>query len=137
MSVEKLMSKSLVCVDMDDRLDVVRQLFIRHKFHHLLVVDKKRQLVAVISDRDYFKATAPNVELPSAKGKDLATLDKRVHQIVTRKLVSIKQGDSLKTAITTFKQFKVSCLPVVNDDNKPVGIITWRDIIDWLYEKVS
>ena len=137
MSIDALMTKKVVCVDMDDRLHVVRDLFIRHKFHHLLVTNKKRELVGIISDRDYFKATTPNVDLPAAKAKDLATLDKRVHQIVTRKLVAIEQGKSLKTAITTFKQFKVSCLPVVDKNNHPVGIITWRDLINWLYDKVT
>ncbi|WP_100658192.1 CBS domain-containing protein [Alteromonas flava] len=137
MSVDQLMTKNVVTVNMDDRLKVVRDLFIKHRFHHLLVVDDNHVLVAVISDRDYFKATTPTVDLPAARAKDLATLDKRVHQIVKRKLVSIRQGDSLKHAITTFKQYKVSCLPVVNPDGKPVGVITWRDIINWLYEKIN
>lgn len=136
-SIDKLMSKNVVCVDMDDRLKVVRDLFIGHRFHHLLVVNSQKELVGVISDRDYFKATTPTVDLPAANSKDLATLDKRVHQIIKRKLVCIREGDSFKHVITTFKQYKVTCLPVVNEENKPVGIITWRDIINWLYEKVS
>lgn len=137
MSVDTIMTKKVVSVDMDDRLEVVRDLFVRHRFHHLLVTEKNGKVVGVISDRDYFKATTPNVDLPAANTKDLATLQKRVHQIQSRKLVSIQTGDSLKNAITKFKQYKVSCLPVVNTDGKPIGIITWRDLINWLYQKVS
>lgn len=137
MSIDRIMSKKVVCVGIDDRLAVVRELFIRHKFHHLLVVNKDGELMGVISDRDYFKATTPNVDMPAADKKDLATLDKRVHQILNRKLIAVNQGTSLKTAITTFKQFKISCLPVVDNKNLPVGVITWRDLINWLYTKVS
>lgn len=137
MSVDSIMTKTVVSVDMDDRLAVVRDLFVRHRFHHLLVTETNGKLVGVISDRDYFKATTPNVDLPAANSKDLATLQKRVHQIQTRKLVCIQSGDSLKNAITKFKQYKVSCLPVVNIDGKPIGIITWRDLINWLYQKVT
>ncbi|MBT0585984.1 CBS domain-containing protein [Alteromonas oceanisediminis] len=136
MSVEKLITKNVVSVNMDDRLTMVRDQFIRKRFHHLLVVDNNNTLIGVISDRDYFKATTPTVDKPSATSKDLATLDKRVHQILSRKPVSIKQSDSLKNAISKFRQFKVSCLPVVNERNQPIGIITWRDIIDWLYTKL-
>ena len=130
------MTKNVVCVDMDDRLHRVRELFIQKKFHHLLVVNKNNELVAVISERDYFKATTPKVDLPSASSQDLATLNKRVHQIVTRKLVSINQKDSFKLAIMGFQENKVSCLPVVNEKKHPVGIITWRDVINWLYSRV-
>lgn len=137
MSLNKLMTRNVVVVDIDDRLHVVRDLFIRHKFHHLLVVDKEKRLVSVVSDRDYFKATTPNVDRPAANAKDLATLDKRVHQIASHKLVSISEGSSIKQAITSFRQYNVSCLPVVNDDNKPVGIITWRDVIYWLYDRIT
>lgn len=137
MSLEQLMTRNVVVVDMDDRLHVVRQLFVRHKFHHLLVVDKERRLVSVISDRDYFKATTPNIDRPAASSKDLATLEKRVHQIASRKLVSIDEGATIKQAITSFRQYKVSCLPVVNEENKPVGIITWRDVIHWLYDRIT
>jgi acetoin utilization protein AcuB len=136
-SVDSIMTKKVVSVDMDDRLEVVRELFVRHRFHHLLVTDKKGCLVGVISDRDYFKETTPNVDLPAANTKDLATLQKRVHRIPTRKLVCIEAGDSLKNAITKFRQYKISCLPVVNSERKPIGIITWRDLIRWLYDRVS
>lgn len=137
MKIENIMTPNVICVDMDDRLHVVRALFIKHKFHHLMVTDRQGELVAVISDRDYFKATNNNINLPSANEKDLATLNKRVHQIVSKKLVSINQFASFGEAIKKFHTHHVSCLPVINSNNHPVGIVTWRDIINLLYNKVS
>lgn len=131
------MSANVTCVNLDDRLSVVRQLFIRYKFHHLMVVNKENELVGVISERDYLKATNSNIELPSASNKDLAMLNKRVHQIISKAVVSINNETSFSEAINIFHDYKVSCLPVVNDDNNPVGIITWRDIIRLLYSKVN
>lgn len=137
MKIENIMSTNITCVDLDERLSVVRELFIMHKFHHLMVVDHKNQLVGVISERDYLKATNSNIELPTANGKDLAMLNKRVHQVISKKLVAIKQFTSFNEAIKVFHDTGVSCLPIVNSHNKPVGIITWRDIIYWLYGKVK
>jgi acetoin utilization protein AcuB len=137
MKVEEIMSDDITCINLDERLSIVRDLFIKHKFHHLMVIDNNNELVAVISERDYFKATNSNLELPAANKKDLAMLNKRVHQIVSKKLVSIKQFTSFSDAIKIFHDTGVSCLPVVNSDNKPVGILTWRDIINWLYSKVN
>ena len=91
MSLNKLMTRNVVVVDIDDRLHVVRDLFIRHKFHHLLVVDKEKRLVSVVSDRDYFKATTPHVDRPAANANDLATLHKRVHQLASHTLVTLRE----------------------------------------------
>ena len=137
MKIEEIMSEKITCIDLDDRLSVVRELFIKHKFHHLMVTDSKNQLVAVISERDYLKATNSNIELPTANEKDLAMLNKRVHQIVSKKLVAIKQFSPFSEAIKTFHDTDMSCLPVINSNNQPVGVITSRDIIKWLYSKVN
>ena len=137
MKIEKIMKSDVICVDMDDRLDTVKELFINNKFHHLMVINKNNELVGVISDRDYFKATNTNIDLPSANQKDLATLNKRTHQIVTRKPVTVKEFSSYKNAIKIFHENRVSCLPVVNEKNHPVGIVTWRDIVSWLYLKTT
>ncbi|WP_114325772.1 CBS domain-containing protein [Candidatus Colwellia aromaticivorans] len=137
MKVEEIMSENVTCIDLDERLSIVRELFIKHKFHHLMVTDSNNGLVAVISERDYLKATNSNLELPTASEKDLAMLNKRVHQIVSKKLVAIKQFTSFSEAIKIFHDTGVSCLPVINSDNKPVGILTWRDIVSWLYSKVN
>lgn len=137
MKIEEIMDNDVTCIDLDEKLSVVRELFIKQKFHHLMVIDKSHELVAVISERDYFKATNSNLELPAANEKDLAMLNKRVHQIVTKKLVFIKQFTPFSEAIKVFHDTGVSCLPVVNSNNKPVGILTWRDIINWLYTKVN
>ncbi|MBU2869812.1 CBS domain-containing protein [Colwellia sp. E2M01] len=137
MKIEEIMSSNITCVNLDQRLSVVRELFIEHEFHHLMVTDEKNELVGVISERDYLKATNSNIELPTANEKDLAMLNKRVHQIISRKLVSIKQFTSFNEAIKVFHDTKVSCLPVIDSNNKPVGIITWRDIINWLYSKLQ
>lgn len=137
MKIESIMNPDVICINMDERLSVVRELFIKHKFHFLMVVDHNKELVAVMSDRDYFKATNTNIELPSANEKDLATLNKRVHQIISKKLVAVKQFSSFGEAIRVFHDKNISCLPVVNVHNQPVGMVTWRNIVDWLYGKIT
>lgn len=137
MKIEDLMSTNVTCIDIDERLAMVRELFIEHEFHHLMVTNNQGDLVGVISERDYLKATNSNIELPSANEKDLAMLNKRVHQVISKKLVAIQQGSTFNQAIKVFHENKVSCLPIINRDNKPVGIITWRDVIAWLYSKVQ
>ena len=128
MSVEKIMSKTVVTVEMDDSLRMVKEIFDNTRFHHLLVVNSGK-LVGVISDRDLLKALSPKIGTPSETAGDVASLNKRVHQIMTRNLIVLRQDAGISDAIEIFNNQNISCVPVVDDGCKPVGIISWRDIL--------
>ena len=128
MSVEKIMSTTVVTVGMDDSLRVVKEIFDNTRFHHLLVVESGK-LFGVISDRDLLKALSPNVGTAAETARDAASLNKKVHQIMTRKLVMLGQNAGIFDAIDIFINHNLSCIPVVDDECKPVGIISWRDIL--------
>jgi acetoin utilization protein AcuB len=137
LNIDALMSKNVISVHIDDRLTKVKELFEQNSFHHLMVVNDRGELAGVISDRDYTKAIHPNVDMPSATAKDLATLNKRVHQIVNRSVICVNENTSLREAIKLFYENKISCLPVVDSKNRPIGVVSWRDLLKWLYEKVT
>ena len=48
---------------------------------------------------------------------------------MTRKLVTIKPDSGLYQAIKVFNRHNISCIPVVDHDMVPLGIISWRDIL--------
>jgi len=128
MTLGNLMTRNPVTVSLDDTLGAVRDIFERHHFHHVLVVDGP-QLVGVVSDRDLLKALSPNLGLPSETSRDLATLKKRVHQIMTRDLIVLKEDATVREAIELFNSHRISCIPIVDAHRAPVGILSWRDIL--------
>lgn len=128
MSIEKIMSKRIVTIELDDSLGVVQEIFNNSRFHHLLVVESGI-LFGVVSDRDLLKALSPNIGTASETTKDLATLNKRVHQILTRKPITLSPTSGIYDAIDIFNNHSISCIPVVDDAQKPVGLISWRDIL--------
>jgi len=127
-SIKKIMSVKLVTVGLDDQLVTVKAIFDNLKFHHVLVLDE-RKLLGVVSDRDLLKALSPNIGTVTESYKDLASLNKRVHQIMTRHPVVLQEDASVDDAIYLFNTRGVSCLPVVDHDHHPVGIVSWRDIL--------
>ena len=112
------------------------EIFNQTKFHHLLVVEEQK-LLGVVSDRDVLKALSPNIGTASEKMQDLATLNKRVHQIMSRDPICLKPTDRVKRVVETFDENKISCIPIVNDNWTPVGIVTWRDIIKAIRSKYT
>ncbi|MEM1090628.1 MAG: CBS domain-containing protein [Pseudomonadota bacterium] len=128
MKIEQLMSSPPVTIDMDDTLDHVRSLFLELKFHHLLVV-RHGVLRGVLSDRDLLESISHRVGTAAETRSDLDTLKRRVHQIMVRDPVSLGPNDTVRDAVKLFNKHGVSCLPVVNERNRPVGIVSWRDIM--------
>lgn len=131
MSLKKIMTTDIVKIDLDATLKDVRDTFNLVSFHHLLVVDNEK-LVGVLSDRDYLKSTTPNLGKPAETTKDAAALNIKVHKVMNRRLVTIKNTGTIFDVVCAFYKTKKTCLPVVDEYFRPVGIISWKDIIDQL-----
>lgn len=128
MRIEKIMTRQVSCVELDETLARVKMIFERVKFHHLLVVEHG-QLYGVLSDRDLFKSLSPALGTASETLKDMASLNKKVHQIMTRKPITLQANNSVYEAIDLFLSKKISCIPIVNQNNAVRGILSWRDIL--------
>lgn len=125
------MSKRVVAGEMDDSLKIVKEIFDNSNFHHLLVVDSDK-LFEVISDRDLLKALSPNIGTAAETARDSATLNKKVHQIMSRKLVTLEITAKIHGAVEIFNRCFISCIPIVDDEYRPDGIISWRDVMKML-----
>ena len=85
-----------------------------HKIGGIPVVNEENQLVGIITNRDLrFE-------------KDL---DKKVSEVMTREnLITAALGTNLKGAQEILEKYKIEKLPIVDGDNKLVGLITFKDI---------
>jgi acetoin utilization protein AcuB len=129
MVLQDIMTARIVTVEMDDRLEAVKEIFDTMKFHHLLVVDEHGKLSGVVSDRDLLKALSPYVGSAAETARDLATLNKRVHQIMSRNPVTLPPDAGISQAVDLILEHRISCIPIVDDAGKPVGIVSWRDLL--------
>lgn len=128
MYVSELMTTRLVTVGFDETLATVREIFHHANFHHLLVVDDG-VLQGIVSDRDLLSALSPFIDSVVENARDLGTLGKRVHQIMSRKPVTLTAEATVADAIALFIANPISCIPIVDRAFRPVGIVSWRDIL--------
>jgi acetoin utilization protein AcuB len=129
MKVGEIMARRVVTVEFDDSLATVKEMFDTLGFHHLLVIGSDKKLSGVISDRDLLRAISPYLGTPSETARDSATLKKRAHQIMSRQPITLTPDAKLTDAVNLFLNHRVSCIPVVDQAFKPVGIVSWRDLL--------
>ncbi|QBF84540.1 CBS domain-containing protein [Shewanella maritima] len=125
--VKDIMTTRVVTVDLDDRLHVIRTIFENVSFNHLLVLEDNK-LVGLLSYRDYLAALSPRIGTAAEFARDTRTLEQRVHQVMSHNPITISPNTSIKTATEVLLEHKIGSLPVVEDD-KVIGIITWKDLL--------
>ncbi|MFA5405141.1 MAG: magnesium transporter [Ignavibacteria bacterium] len=67
----------------------------------------------------------------------LAKPDTIIEEIMNYSFVSIKVNDNQELAIQMFKEYDLYVIPVVNDENYLVGIVTADDVIDVIEEEAT
>jgi len=129
MKIEALMSKKLITLPMDSTLTKARDVFKKQNIHHLMILDDDGALIGIITDRDLYKHVSPTIGTSQETPRDTALMQKKLHQIMARSPVTSEPHQSLNEAALLFHDNHISCLPVVDKQGKPIGIITWRDIL--------
>lgn len=102
-------------------------LMLDHDIRHLPVVDGD-QLVGMISDRDIRQ----NWRITGGEMKEFGDVDQQiVSDLMSRHPISVKKETSIHDAIKQMVQHKIGALPVVDIDNKLVGIFTEIDALQY------
>lgn len=134
-TLAEIMTTKVVSVELDDKLEDVKTIFDNVRFHHLMVVEDGR-LFGVLSDRDLLKSLSPFIGTASEQPRDRATLSKRVHQIMSRKLITAAPGLSVTAGARTMAQHNISCLPITGPKGEILGVVTLKDVLRAVIESV-
>jgi acetoin utilization protein AcuB len=134
MRVEDLMKTKVFTVEQHELIDRVFFLIHYEKVRHIPVVEKGK-VIAIVSDRDLYKALGPKnnssaIEAPTGKSNvELHVIPQKVHHIMRRGVLTVNPDTYASEAAAIMADKKVGALPVVDKDNKLVGIISAIDIL--------
>lgn len=129
MSIENLMTRDLLTLDLDGTLYDAKQLIENNNIHHIIIVDDERRIAGLLTDRMLYKHLSPSIGTPNETRSDQILLRKPVHSIMNRNVVTANPKLGLNEAAFKFYKHNVSCLPIVDGKQTPIGIVTWRDIM--------
>jgi len=133
-SISKIMTTNIISVHQSQKLSDVRHVIVESNIHHVPVVDGKK-LVGLISFTDLMKL---NIVI---SGADERTIDSIVDQqftiqdIMTTKLITVKNTNSVRQASEILAKSNFHSLPVVNEKEEIVGIVTMTDLIQYFNDQ--
>lgn len=132
--VGDIMTHHVVTVGLDATLRDVRALFDRFHFHHVLVVDPPGpggRIMGVISDRDLLRHTSPRLGTVNERDEDRRTLERKVHQVMTREVVTVTPETPVDEAGQLMLSRHIHSVPVVDASGRCLGIVTTSDVMRW------
>jgi acetoin utilization protein AcuB len=128
MKITEIMSSPPITGTLDDFLSEVKEMLAVNNIKHLVIIEEGK-LMGVLSERDLLLAISPYVNSNVYTTRDLATLNQRVGQILERHPLYLDDQSELEDAIDMFDKNHISCIPIVDADFVPVGVVTKSDII--------
>lgn len=122
--VASLSARAPVEVDADTSLAKAIRQMNSHNIGCVLVTDENDRLVGIFTERDVLMRVAGLVE-------DLAAA--LVESYMTPNPVAVKADLPIAHALHLMSVYGFRHLPLVDDDNRPIGIISFRDVINYLH----
>ena len=117
----EVMTKKTVCCQPDDMVTTVAQLMQSENIGSIPVIENKQnqKLVGIVTDRDLaLKIVAKGLDAKSTK----------VETVMTRQVVTCRAEDDLQKALDAMAEHQLRRIPIVDNDNKIVGIIAQADV---------
>ena len=127
MLVMNWMSQPAVTVDADDFAEDALRLAKKHEIH-MLPVMQKGQLVGIVTDRDVKREFPCDVLSENRKEDGNLLSGIKVKKIMTRDPVTVPYDHTLEETVEKFLVHNISGFPVVNQQQKVIGVITKSDI---------
>ena len=123
------MSADPVTVSADDSVRTAIDRMGRHGVRHLAVVDGDRRVVGVLSDRDVRTAIGDPMRAAISREDDARIAATRVAQAMTRSPMTLPRGTRLSRAAALFADHKVGAVPIVDDNDRLAGVISYMDVL--------
>lgn len=105
-----------------------------NQLKRLPVVDKNGKLIGIVSERDLLYASPSPATTLSVWELNYILSKIKVEELMTKKVVTTTPDTPIEDAASLMVEYGVGGLPVVDAENKPVGIITDRDIFTTFVE---
>ena len=117
----EVMTKNPVCCLPNDMVAKVAQLMKSKDIGPVPIIENEqtKQLVGIVTDRDLALKIV-------AEGRDAKST--KAEEVMTRKVVTCRGEDDVQKALDAMSEHQLRRIPVVDNDNRIVGIIAQADV---------
>jgi acetoin utilization protein AcuB len=124
--VSEVMTRKVVTLKPEDTISKVKELFMKHKFNAFPVVDSKGKFLGLVSKIDFLKIFAMGITI--SRSSFYNQWAKNVSEIMITSVKPVGPDSELIDAANLMVEYRYRTVPVIDKNQKLVGIITASDI---------
>jgi acetoin utilization protein AcuB len=128
MLVKGWMTTDVVTVDEEASMMKASIIMKEKKIRCLPVVNKKGELVGIVSDRDLKDAAPSKATTLDVYELNYLLSSIKIKDLMTTNLAYVRPDETVEFAAILMLENKISSLPVINNKGKLIGIVTQTDI---------
>jgi CBS domain-containing protein len=132
--ITNIISKDVKSAEQGQPLSHVSQIMSDYGIHHVPVVNAGK-LVGIVSFTDMMKLNLLTGTAPKQTIGVILDRQFTIKDVMTTDVYSVNKKDTVRSATEILSAGKFHSLPVVDDDNSLVGIVTSTDLIRYLGEQ--
>jgi CBS domain-containing protein len=117
LTARDVMAVPPVTIRQDARMSEAARLMCEHRIGSVLVVNDEGRLIGIVTERDLACAVAKEC------------VDAPIWSVMTENPVTVKPETTIDEVLRIMGELGVRHIPVVDEDEKPVGVISVRDIV--------
>jgi len=133
MNVKHFMTKDVVTITKDTRVTDAVDIMERNNFHRLPVVEND-QYVGMVTDEEIAEHSPSSATSLSIYEMNYLFDKMTAGEVMSKEQITIDTDTVLEEAATIMNQENVTVLPVLNDTQQVVGILTYKDIFKALID---
>ncbi|HEX3050230.1 MAG TPA: CBS domain-containing protein [Aggregatilineaceae bacterium] len=128
MLVKDVMSLNPVTVVLETTHKQASELMREHSIHHLPVLDKNGVVIGIVVEEDLLKAQPSSATTLSIYEIHSLLSKLQIKELMVAPAITVHPDYPLEEAAAVMLKHDIGCLPVIDGQNKLVGIITDTDI---------
>lgn len=148
MKARDIMNKEVITVNPEDDVEQLVKLLLENKISGVPVVDEQGKVIGIVSEADLIypeKSVHLPAFIPVLDGiiflESFKKLEKeikkmtayKVKDVMIKDVVTVDEDANLEDIVNILLNKKINRVPVVNSNNKLIGIITRSNILKHIY----
>jgi CBS domain-containing protein len=117
----------VISIDPTATLDTAVKTLAEHKIGALLVLGTDRRVIGILSERDIVRVLAE---------RGAGVLSEPLAQVMTRKVVTCSESDSVGVLMERMTTGKFRHLPVIEDD-RVIGVVSIGDVVKHRLQEIE
>ena len=131
-ALKEIMVTKVIFAHKDEPLSDVEAKFRKHGIRHLPVVDDKKHVVGMFTQRDLLRCLSPR-KTEDGYFFDKEQMDRFILKYVMAKdPIVLHPDDTLGHVVDIMARDKFGCIPIVNAEGILAGIVTQIDVLKYL-----